>query len=65
MWKLIKAFLCLGMGVSYGEDDDAEARRVAKVREQQKVERERQREILEQGQVSDEEWAKRPGQADS
>jgi len=47
MWKVIKAFLCLGMGVSYGEDDKAEARRAAKVRELQKAERERQRRILE------------------
>ena len=50
MWKLIKSFLCLGMGVSYGEDDEAEARRVSKVRELQKAERERQRRILEQDQ---------------
>jgi hypothetical protein len=48
MWKLIKAFLCLGMGVSYGEDDDAEARRTMKVRELQRAERERQQRILEE-----------------
>ena len=47
MWKLIKAFLCLGMGVSYGEDSDAEARRTARVRVLQAIERERQRRILE------------------
>jgi len=47
MWKMIKAFLCLGMGVSYGEDKDAEARRTAKVRELQAIERERQRRIIE------------------
>lgn len=47
MWKLIKSFLLLGMGVSYGEDDRAEARRSAKIRELQRVERERQARILE------------------
>lgn len=47
MWDKIKAFLLLGMGVSYGDDDDAEARRTAKIRELQKAERERQRRILE------------------
>jgi len=64
MWKLIKAFLCLGMGVSYGEDDEAEARRTAEVREFQKAERQRQREIIETGrEETDPEWAKRPGRA--
>jgi len=62
MWKLIKAFLCLGMGVSYGEDDEAEAKRTAKVREMQAAERLRQQRILEEDQHEvDPEWAKRPG----
>lgn len=65
MWEMIKAFLCLGMGVSYGEDDEAEARRTAKVREFQKIERERQQQIIDQGgEDTDQEWAKRPGRAD-
>ncbi len=63
MWKMIKAFLCLGMGVSYGEDDEAEARRTAKVREMQQIERERQQRILDAERDDiDPEWAKRPGQ---
>lgn len=47
MWKLIKAYLCLGMGVSYGEDDEAEAKRTARVRELQAIERQRQRRVME------------------
>ena len=63
MWKMIKAFLCLGMGVSYGEDDDAEARRTAKVREMQQAERQRQQQVLDsERQGVDPDWAKRPGQ---
>jgi len=63
MWDLIKKFFCLGMGVSYGEDPDAEARRSARIRAAQQAERERQREIMErENQELDPEWAKRPGE---